>query len=610
MKNWLNFRSQVWGLFIGSLFLFIGCNQNQGKINITAADILGNPEFQAMSYGGFRTFTRDTVPTVDMIKEDMRILSAAGIKILRTYNTTKYAHASNVLKAIAELKSEDPKFEMYVMLGAWIECEGAFTPTPNHEVEDLEDNTNEINKAIEMALEYPDIVKIIAVGNEAMIQWATSYFVRPPVILKWVNHLQALKQEGKLPADLWITCSDNFESWGGGAKNYQTAELAELIKAVDYVSLHTYPFHDSHYNPAYWIVPESEDTLSEVEKINAAMFRAKNYAMFQYRTAANYIASLGVKKPIHIGETGWATTSNSLYGNKGSHAADEYKQKLYYDYMREWTNTAGLSCFYFEAFDEKWKDQFNQQGSENHFGLINLKSQAKYVWWDLVDQGVFDELNRSGLPITKTFGGNKDELMKVVFAPPMESEVGSLRIKDVNGNRLAGQIVTDKKLVILSPFVGTISSSDATYPSDELKLNAWEGTCGINLTNERIIEIKTANAGWWGCALEMAGGIGENLSNFKNGKLHFDIKGDTECTFNIGFQSGSFGAGTQVNNFVTFSSSSIYKLDQEWQSYSISIEDLDKGADFENVNSLLHLRGVSDLDGKSIRIKNIFYTQR
>jgi hypothetical protein len=44
--------------------------------------------------------------------------------------------------------------------------------------------------------------------------------------------------------------------------------------------------------------------------------------------------------------------------------------------------------FYFEAFDEQWKIMQNPLGSENHFWLINLPSQAKYSLWDMVDQDV------------------------------------------------------------------------------------------------------------------------------------------------------------------------------------------------------------------------------
>ena len=105
------------------------------------------------------------------------------------------------------------------------------------------------------------------------------------------------------------------------------------------------------------------------------------------------------------------------YGKNGSRATDEYKQGLYYKHMREWTNKEKISCFYFEAFDEQWKDGTNELGSENHFGLINLKSEAKYPLWNLVDQGIFKGLTRDGNAITKTYDGNLDELMKDVLVP-------------------------------------------------------------------------------------------------------------------------------------------------------------------------------------------------
>ena len=172
--------------------------------------------------------------------------------------------------------------------------------------------------------------------------------------------------------------------------------------------------HDTHYNPVFWGVLDSEKNATKQQQIEAAMLRAKNYAMSQYDSVFKYMKSLGVNKPIHIGETGWATTSNQLYGANGSKATDEYKQGLYYKHMRNWTNTAGITCFYFEAFDEQWKDTTNSLGSENHFGLINLKGEAKYALWDMVDNGVFKGLTRDGKPITKTYNGNESNLMKDV----------------------------------------------------------------------------------------------------------------------------------------------------------------------------------------------------
>ena len=251
-----------------------------------------------------------------------------------------------------------------------------------------------------------------------MVKWATSYYVQPNVILKWVTHLQELKKKNKLSKDLWITCSDDFASWGGAEDSYKTKDLEALINAVDYVSMHTYPYHNSHYNPHFWKTPQTDQTLSEIEKVNAAMKRSVAFAQMQYNTVKNYVKSINPSKPVHIGETGWASSSDGFYGNEGSRASDEYKQALYYNAMREWTNKEGISCFYFEAFDEPWKDSENALGSENHFGLFTVDGKAKYALWSSVDQEIFTGLGRNGVTISKTFEGNPDEIMKTVSTPP------------------------------------------------------------------------------------------------------------------------------------------------------------------------------------------------
>lgn len=419
-------------LLIFLMLIMMSCNEKKKDQNtatqirkeVTAKDILGNPEYLAISYGGYRAKTRDIQPTIDELKEDLKILSAMDIKVLRTYNV-QLPHASNVLKAIRELKKEDPDFEMYVMLGAWIDCLNAWTDKPvNHNVESP-DNKAEIKRAVAIANEYPDIVKVLAVGNEAMVKWATSYYVQPNVILKWVNHLQKLKKQGNLPKDLWITSSDDFASWGGGEKQYHVEDLEKLIKAVDYISMHTYPYHNTHYNPEFWGVPEAHAGMPDTTKIEMAMERSLKFAQKHYDSVTNYMKSLGVNKPVHIGETGWASVSDGHYGDKGSRATDEYKQGLYHRLIRDWTNKAGISCFYFEAFNEQWKDARNSKGSENHFGLFTLDGKAKYPIWDLVDKGIFEGLTRNGTPITKTYDGDKEALLKDVLVPPSEEEIMS-----------------------------------------------------------------------------------------------------------------------------------------------------------------------------------------
>lgn len=405
------------------LFVFSFKNDNKknnhtSKIKkVTAKDILGNANYLAICYGGYRQNTRDVQPTIEEIKEDLSILAALNIKVIRTYNV-HLQEAANILKAIEILKKEKRNFEMYVMLGAWIDCKNAWTNNePDHEVES-DRNAIEIAEAVRLANQYPDIIKIIAVGNEAMVKWATSYYVQPNVILKWVNHLQNLKKNSKLPKDLWITCSDDFASWGGADDGYKTKDLEALVNAVDYVSMHTYPYHNSHYHDNFWKIPQQDEQLSDIEKINTTMNRSLEFAKMQYNTVKNYVKSINPSKPIHIGETGWASSSDGLYGNEGSKASDEYKQALFYDAMRMWTNKEGISCFFFEAFDEPWKDIKNTAGSENHFGLFTVDGKAKYVFWKNVDQNKFKELKRDGNSIDKTFNGSSTTLMKTVLIPP------------------------------------------------------------------------------------------------------------------------------------------------------------------------------------------------
>ena len=391
---------------------------------VSAKDILGNSDYLAMSYGGYRHADHSIEPTLDELREDMKLLSAMGVKLIRTYKLLK-PQAANLVKVISDMKKEDPDFEMYVMLGAWVDCKNSFNSgdgEPDHDLEN-EENPAEIQRAVELANKYPDIIKIIAVGNEAMVKWATSYYVQPGVILKWVNHLQALKKEDKLPKDLWITSSDNFASWGGGGDEYHVDDLNQLIKAVDFISMHTYPMHDTHYNPNFWGIPDEEAGLSDIEKIDNAMMRSKKYAMQQYMQVYEYMKSLGVDKPIHIGETGWSSFSNGHFGSDGSRSNDEYKKALYYKHMRDWTNEARMSCFYFEAFDEPWKGGENPGDSEKHFGLFTVDGKAKYAIWDLVDKGLFEGLTRNGNPITKTYNGDKVALMKDAMVPPLASEI-------------------------------------------------------------------------------------------------------------------------------------------------------------------------------------------
>ena len=408
--------------FIITSFLLVSCSESGDlSMNKSAKEFIGNPEYLAISYGGYRGKSRQEQPSINEIKEDLYIMHAQGFRVFRTYDL-HHPFAENTLKAIKEIKQTDPSFEMYVMLGAWIQCKDAFTEKPINHEEDYEGNKFEITEAVRLAQEYPDIVKIIAVGNEAMVHWAWSYHVPPKFVLKWVKHLQDLKLNGVLNNDLWITSSDNFASWGGGSAEYHNEDLNELIRSVDFVSMHTYAFHDTHYNPSFWNLTTTPENLNKKNIIMDAMQRAVDYELDQFESVQNYVRNIDPSKEVHIGETGWSSVASDLYGYSGSEAADEYKLGLYYQMITDVCFVKSISCFYFSAFDEPWKDSNNENGSENHFGLFTVDGKAKYPLWEKVDSGVFNDLSRGGNSIVKTYNGDLEALLKTSNIPPINNK--------------------------------------------------------------------------------------------------------------------------------------------------------------------------------------------
>ncbi|WP_415226612.1 hypothetical protein [Psychromonas sp.] len=568
----------------------------------SGAQILGNSDYLAISYGAWRSTTRAAgadVPTVDQQKEDMKILAAMGIKVLRTYNTQGYigldgkSNTENLLIAIDELMTEDPNFEMYVMLGVWIDALNSWTDLDVIHDQENPENAEEMAAAIQLAKDYPEIIKVIAVGNEAMVHWAP-YHVAPAIILNHVNALQALKASGDINENIWITSSDNHAVWAGQG-DYASDDLDALIAAVDYISLHTYPFHDTHYDDSFWKVPNDEADLSVQAQADAAMIRAKEQALEQFKTGQDHMLTLGINKPIHIGETGWSSETNVLYGEGGSGAADEYKQKAFYDAMRAWSNEFGASLFFFEALDEPWKgDNTNPSDSEQHFGLINIDCEVKYLLWDLVDAGAFDGLDRNcGVDgFTKTEGGNTqaitDSILQIPLAPVIEAPL-------------------DGEFIVLS----TALYEGATAYGWDSPANAW---AGVN-TDTGVLTVATdpliASDWGWGAGV---GGTTENLS--EQTQITFEIRGVTSAEsvfpafeFYVAFETATGG----LHN-VRFNTGG-YVLTEEFVEYTIPLSDFSAfdSAQLNEVTSPFTIYDIYAESGgsapttSSIEIRNISY---
>ena len=108
-----------------------------------------------------------------------------------------------------------------------------------------------------------------------MVHWQPHH-VSPAIILKWVKFLNKKRNNGILSKHTLITCSDNWAAFGG-EEIYRSESLISLLDNLDFISLHTYAFHDTYYNKnLQWAPLSSEKSYSVEETINSSVKRAIN----------------------------------------------------------------------------------------------------------------------------------------------------------------------------------------------------------------------------------------------------------------------------------------------------------------------------------------------
>ena len=301
---------------------------------------LGLEYGNAICYSGFRDGQDPggIHPSYKEIKEDLIILSR-NWKHLRLYDCD--LHSYRVLEVIRR-----EKLDFKVQLGAYIVAEMNNFACPwgggVYSEEQLElnhiKNRRQIDKLIEWANKYPDIVCALSVGNEACVEW-TDHYVSVESVISYVKKVQS---EAKQP----VTFCENYVPW--------MTKLKPLAEAVDFISLHTYPV---------WEYKHIHESLE---------YTKANY---------NSVAELYPDKPVVITEAGWSTNSNGR-GIHAEHVSEE-NQKIYYEDLMEWVNEAKILTYVFEAFDEKWKGSPDPMEPEKHWGLFHSDRTPKLVMRDL-----------------------------------------------------------------------------------------------------------------------------------------------------------------------------------------------------------------------------------
>ncbi len=305
-------------------------------------EILGIEFGNAICYSGYRenqSPINRTYPSYEEIREDLGILDH-NWQYLRLYDCSR--HAELVLQVI---KNEG--FDFRVMLGADLRAESSNPDCPwgadfteERLVENRRHNGAEIERMIEFANLFPDIVFAVSIGNEASVDW-TDHLVP---VESLVAYAMRIKETVAQP----VTFCENYVPW--------TEKLEPLAEVLDFISLHTYPVWEYH-------------------TIEGAI----EYTRQNYRSVADHYPG----KPVIITEAGWTTNSNGR-GIEPWNASQEF-QAHYYSELIDWSNENRVLTFIFEAFDEPWKGSPDPMEPEKHWGIFTVDRKPKLVMQELYE---------------------------------------------------------------------------------------------------------------------------------------------------------------------------------------------------------------------------------
>ncbi len=294
----------------------------------------------AVAYSGFRDGQHPdrgdgaVNPSVDEILEDLRILVAHDLKLVRLYDS-----GENSRTTLELIRKHD--LPIKVLLGVWLKaevsnhlgCAWLEEPIPDEELaRNIALNSEEVGRGIVLANEYPDLVVAVSVGNEALVDW-NDHMVS---VASVINYVRQVKTAIAQP----VTVADNYAWWA--------SDGASLAAEVDFLGVHTYPQWEGK------TIDEALDySIENITAVRAAL----------------------PDKPIAVLEAGWASVA-SEFGDR----ANEQDQSRYFTELKQWAIETNTTIFFFEAFDEPWKgDSADPLGAEKHWGMFNVDRTPKQV---------------------------------------------------------------------------------------------------------------------------------------------------------------------------------------------------------------------------------------
>lgn len=217
---------------------------------------------------------------------------------------------------------------MDVYQGAWI-------------YKDKNDNDKEIKSLIEIISKNPSTLKGLIVGNEVLLRKDLSED-------ELIYYIQQVKAKTSIP----VSTAEPWSIW---------LDHPKLAQNVDVIIVHIHP---------YWE--------------NISIKDAANYVVEKWQAVKNAYPD----KKVIIGETGWPSAGST----NGNAVPSEANQRQFFFDFNALAIKNEIDYFYFDIFDEKWKERTEAVGSGHkvegavgsHWGIYSSNGSIKPLFKNLV----------------------------------------------------------------------------------------------------------------------------------------------------------------------------------------------------------------------------------
>ncbi len=284
-----------------------------GPSTVSTARAGFSKEFVGVGYQPYHTSGKGWGDyTQAEVEADMQII-AQNFKIIRTW-TVQYSNIYIVPAAV--------KYNISVYLGAWL-FPGDDSATKA-----------ELDKAVNLASQYPDTVKGIIVGNECLVDSPSPDGLLQGEIEAYMEYVRTGLRNVKL--NIPVTTCQKWGVWAGHVS------LADHVDNFIFATI--YPFWDK-----------------------APIWNAINQFVSDYNALKEAVPN----KTIVVGETGWPSQGPP----NGAAVPGIDNERQYFQQYSQWASNNQVTSFIFEMFDEPWKGE----PYEAHFGLYTTDSNPKFA---------------------------------------------------------------------------------------------------------------------------------------------------------------------------------------------------------------------------------------